>query len=122
MARKSKSSKNNAELRKHKKQLLLPSATLVATAAMKAAIEACEAKVDAIVAECIENNCKFRDQKFEVLMDRTDCLYSDLKKDEEYTGIAGTKRVSDLFRNPIFFLNGANPEDIKQVYTYKGRV
>ncbi|KAF9980083.1 hypothetical protein BGZ65_005576, partial [Modicella reniformis] len=114
MGRKSKKNSSNASiLRKHNKELLLPSATLVATAAMKAAIEACEAKVDAIVTECLENNCKFRDQKFDILLNPNDCLYNTLKT-EGYADIAGTKRVPDLFKNSVFFLNGANPDDIKQ--------
>jgi hypothetical protein len=120
MVRKSKSKRSKAsskasESRKHKKDLLRPSATLVATDSMKAAIKDCIAKVDAIIAECIENNCRFRDQKFDVLLNRTDCLYNDLKKNDDYDGIAGSKRVGDLFKNPVFFLNGAKPDDIKQV-------
>ncbi|KAG0245116.1 hypothetical protein B0O80DRAFT_67808 [Mortierella sp. GBAus27b] len=121
MVRKSKSKRSKAsskatESRKYKKDLLRPSATLVATDSMKAAIKDCIAKVDAIIAECIENNCRFRDQKFDVLLNRTDCLYNDLEKNEDYDGIAGSKRVGDLFKNPVFFLNGAKPEDIKQGY------
>lgn len=82
---------------------------------MTAAREECEAKVEAIVAECLENNCKFRDSKFDLLNDRRNCLYSSLISETVYNDIAGTKRLPDLFRNPVFFLNGASPDDIKQV-------
>ncbi|KAI8601444.1 hypothetical protein EDD21DRAFT_337138 [Dissophora ornata] len=99
---------------KHNKTLRLPSVTLVATVAMIAAREACAAKVDAIVEECMVKNCKFRDSKFDLLNDRRNCLYSSLISETVYKDIAGTKRLPDLFRNPVFFLNGASPEDIKQ--------
>ncbi|KAF8909517.1 hypothetical protein BGZ58_005975, partial [Dissophora ornata] len=81
---------------------------------MKAAREACEAKVDAIVEECIENNCKFRDQKFDLLNNKEGCLYKSEGSTTTYDSIAGVKRVADLFRKPVFFLNGATPDDIKQ--------
>ncbi|KAG0205721.1 hypothetical protein BGX28_002739 [Mortierella sp. GBA30] len=99
---------------KHNKTLQLPSVTLVATSAMAAAREACANKVDAIVEECLANNCKFRDSKFDLLNDRRNCLYSSLISDTVYANIAGSKRLPDLFRNPVFFLNGASPDDIKQ--------
>ncbi|KAG0313113.1 hypothetical protein BGZ99_009077 [Dissophora globulifera] len=123
MAKKTKSSKKipkeviasiAAAQAKHNKTLQLPSATLVATSAMAAAREACSAKVDAIVEECLAQNCKFRDSKFDLLNDRRNCLYSSLVSDTVYSAIAGSKRLPDLFRNPVFFLNGATPQDIKQ--------
>ncbi|KAG0002691.1 hypothetical protein BGZ80_003456 [Entomortierella chlamydospora] len=98
----------------HNLTLRMPSATLVATSAMIAAREACAAKVDAIVEECLSKNCKFRDSKFDLLNDRRNCLYSSLISETVYKDIAGTKRIPDLFRNPVFFLNGASPDDIKQ--------
>ncbi|KAF9109361.1 hypothetical protein BGX27_007691 [Mortierella sp. AM989] len=99
---------------KHSKTLQMPSVTLVATSAMIAAREACAAKVDAIVEECLALNCKFRDSKFDLLNDRRNCLYSSLISETVYKEIAGTKRLTDLFKNPVFFLNGASPDDIKQ--------
>lgn len=100
---------------KHNKTLQMPSVTLVATSAMAAARKACEAKVDAIVQECLENNCRFRDSKFDLLNDRRNCLYNSLISETVYPDIAGTKRIPDLFRKPAFFLNGASPDDIQQV-------
>ncbi|KAF9129624.1 hypothetical protein BGW39_003989 [Mortierella sp. 14UC] len=99
---------------KHNKTLQMPSVTLVATSAMAAARKACEAKVDAIVQECLENNCRFRDVKFDLLNDRRNCLYNSLISETVYANISGTKRIPDLFRNPVFFLNGASPDDIQQ--------
>lgn len=99
---------------KHNKTLQMPSVTLVATSAMAAARKACEAKVDAIVQECLENNCRFRDSKFDLLNDRRNCLYNSLISETVYPDIAGTKRIPDLFRKPAFFLNGASPDDIQQ--------
>ncbi|KAI1319854.1 hypothetical protein EDD11_002848 [Mortierella claussenii] len=110
----SNKSKIVAEILQHKKELLLPSATIVATAAFKAAKEACEAKVDAIVAECIENNTKFRDLKFDLLHDQEGCLLKTTLTETVHRYIAGVKRVPDLIRNPVFFLNGASPDDIMQ--------
>ncbi|KAF8969516.1 hypothetical protein BGZ46_010680 [Entomortierella lignicola] len=115
----SKSKKNTSIAAKvvkaiqHKDILLRPSIPLVATAAMRAARKACEAKVDAIVAECHENNTKFRDTKFDLLDDSDNCLYSTTEK-TMFPGIDGSKRVKDLFRNTTFFQNGASPDDIKQ--------
>jgi hypothetical protein len=100
---------------KHNKSLQLPTATLLATASMIAAKRACELKVDAIVKECQENNSKFRDSKFDLLNDRRNCLYSSLVSETVYADVAGTKRLPDLFSDPVFFLNGAHPDDIKQV-------
>ncbi|KAG0355190.1 hypothetical protein BC939DRAFT_406140 [Gamsiella multidivaricata] len=123
MAKKTKSSKKiskealvqiAAAQAQHNKTLQLPSVTLVATSAMVAAREACAAKVDAIVEECLAKNCKFRDSKFDLLNDRRNCLYASLISETVYKDIAGTKRLPDLFRNPVFFLNGASPDDIKQ--------
>ncbi|KAG0278841.1 hypothetical protein BGZ95_002990 [Linnemannia exigua] len=99
---------------KHNKTLQMPSVTLIATSAMAAARKACEVKVDAIVKECLENNCRFRDVKFDLLNDRRNCLYNSLISETVYADISGTKRIPDLFRNPIFFLNGASPDDIQQ--------
>ncbi|KAG0230208.1 hypothetical protein B0O80DRAFT_451534 [Mortierella sp. GBAus27b] len=100
----------------HNKTLQLPSVTLVATSAMRAARKACTAKVDAIIEECKSKNCKFRDSKFDLLSDRRNSLYSSLVSDTVYSDIAGTKRFPDIFPNdtPAFFLNGASPDDIKQ--------
>ncbi|KAF9192684.1 hypothetical protein BGZ51_005073 [Haplosporangium sp. Z 767] len=98
---------------RHNKALQLPSMTLVATSSMVAAREACAAKVDAIVEECLANNCKFRDSKFDILSDRKECLYASLTSSTVYS-VAGAKRLPDIFRNPVFFLNGVSPDDIKQ--------
>ncbi|KAF8987796.1 hypothetical protein BGZ52_002659 [Haplosporangium bisporale] len=99
---------------KHNKTLQLPSATLLATTAMTAAKEACAAKVDAIVEECLANNRRFRDSKFDLLNDRRRCLYSSLLSDINYESMDGVKRAGEIFRNPVFYLDGANPDDIKQ--------
>ncbi|KAG0372535.1 hypothetical protein BGX24_000132 [Mortierella sp. AD032] len=122
MARKFKSAQriareteaDKAAKAKHNKTLQMPSVTLVATSAMAAARKACEAKVDAIVKECLENNCRFRDAKFDLLNDRRNCLYNSLISETVYADISGTKRIPDLFRKPVFFLNGASPDDILQ--------
>ncbi|KAF9919916.1 hypothetical protein FBU30_010373 [Linnemannia zychae] len=121
MARKFKATKQikdpeaaKAAMAKHNKTLQRPSVTLVATSAMAAARKACEAKVDAIVKECLENNCRFRDSKFDLLNDRRNCLYNSLISETVYNDIAGTKRFPELFRNPVFFMNGVSPDDIQQ--------
>ncbi|KAG0346385.1 hypothetical protein BG004_001849 [Podila humilis] len=99
---------------KHNKTLQLPSATLLATAAMEAAKVACIAKVDAIVAECLANNRRFRDSKFDMLNDRQSCLYANIMSDNNYESMDGVKRVGEIFRNPVFYLDGVKPDDIKQ--------
>lgn len=100
---------------KHNRTLQIPSATLLATAAMTAAKEACIAKVDAIVEECLANNRRFRDSKFDLQNNRFHCLYSSLLSELNYFGISGVKRVGEIIRNPVFFKDGAHPDDIRQV-------
>ncbi|KAG0339858.1 hypothetical protein BG000_001201 [Podila horticola] len=99
---------------KHNRTLQIPSATLLATAAMTAAKEACIAKVDAIVEECLANNRRFRDSKFDLQNNRFHCLYSSLLSELNYFGISGVKRVGEIIRNPVFFKDGAHPDDIRQ--------
>ncbi|KAG0248320.1 hypothetical protein BG011_000210 [Mortierella polycephala] len=118
MAKKTKTTRNAkhsslAAQARRNKALQLPSMTLVATSAMAAAREACAAKVDAIVEECLANNSKFRDSKFDILSDRKNCLYASLTSETVYQ-VAGARRLPDIFRHPVFFLNGVSPDDIKQ--------
>ncbi|KAG0035412.1 hypothetical protein BGZ82_005280 [Podila clonocystis] len=99
---------------KHNKTLQIPSATLLATAAMTAAKEACAAKVDAIVEECLANNRRFRDSKFDLQNNLSHCLYSSLLSELVYSGMTGVKRVGEIIRNPVFYKDGAHPDDIRQ--------
>ncbi|KAF9161648.1 hypothetical protein DFQ26_004343 [Actinomortierella ambigua] len=101
----------------HAKELVQASVTLAATASKQAAIDACIAKVDAIVEECYANNTRFRDSTFDLLNDKASCLVSSATS----SGLPwfmfmvdGAKRVSDLVKNPLFFSDGASPDDIKQ--------
>ncbi|KAG0238145.1 hypothetical protein BGW42_007136 [Actinomortierella wolfii] len=99
----------------HAKELVQASVTLAATASKQAAIDACIAKVDAIVEECYANNCRFRDSTFDLLTDRAACVVSSATSSGEMLYIIdGAKRVSELIKNPVFFLDGASPDDIKQ--------
>ncbi|KAG0015753.1 hypothetical protein BGZ81_011541 [Podila clonocystis] len=99
---------------KHNKTLQIPSTTLLATAAMTAAKAACAAKVDAIVEECLANNRRFRDSKFDLQNNLSHCLYSSLLSELVYSGMTGVKRVGEIIRNPVFYKDGAHPDDIKQ--------
>lgn len=83
----------------------------------------CRAKVDQIVKECRRVNKKYRDAHFDILFDlkfrHRDCLMplvndrtvarpgQDLKPKD-------AKRVTEIFENPQFYINGASANDIRQ--------
>lgn len=82
-----------------------------ATSNLEKAIKQTKEKVEMIAKECRATNRKFRDKEFDLHLDDHDCLYFDnsIKLDK-----TGTKRVSQIFEKPQFFIDGAQYNDIKQ--------
>ncbi|KAF9970260.1 hypothetical protein BGZ73_007071 [Actinomortierella ambigua] len=99
----------------HKKSVK-HSVTLAATASKQAAIEACIAKVDAIVRECRANNSKFRDATFDLRNDRAFCLYSSIVDgaDFDMSNVKGVRRITELYPDAKFFVDGISPDDVQQ--------
>ena len=99
----------------------------------------CKARVDSIVAECRRSNTKYTDPDFNLELDFNSqahhCLYS-LKADAAWLSVRGkegqahytyatsgdklgtvprsVKRVTDIFEDPQFFIDGATASDMCQ--------
>ncbi|KAI5261539.1 cysteine proteinase [Aureobasidium subglaciale] len=85
-------------------------------ASYKQAKEECQAKVQAIVAECSRLNQKYRDRQFEVDLAQHDCIVP-LVDEDNTTGTirpSGVKRVQDIFDKPTFNAEGACGDDVMQ--------
>ncbi|CAG8442082.1 6551_t:CDS:2 [Acaulospora colombiana] len=107
---KTKKKKRNQKLRqdaseKHK------TVAFAATANLEKAIRQTREKVAKIAQEHKAQNRKFRDREFDLFVNKSDCLYSVGK--ESYT-CTDVKRVSSLYKKPQFFIDGVEPNDIKQ--------
>lgn len=98
---------------KRNKTLQIPSFTLLVTAAMTAAKEACAAKVDAIVEECLANNRRFRDSKFDLLNELDRCVLKSTLSENTYAGLDGIKRMGEIICNPALFKDGVHSDDIQ---------
>ncbi|KAJ7648340.1 cysteine proteinase [Mycena polygramma] len=86
-------------------------AGLLVTEELDKALEAAKARVARIAKECRLKNRKFRDIEFDLENDREKCLH----------GLSGgsyspsdVQRVTDIFENPRFFVDGASSSDIVQ--------
>ncbi|CAG8487436.1 7631_t:CDS:2 [Funneliformis caledonium] len=82
-----------------------------ATSNLKKAIQICKNKVEKIAKEHRDLNRKFRDREFDLLISQNDCIYG--KRETDFPP-SDVKRISKIFKNPQFFVNGVEPNDIKQ--------
>ncbi|KAF8594673.1 cysteine proteinase [Ceratobasidium sp. AG-I] len=89
-------------------------AGLLVTAELDAAIARCKAKVNAISKQCRQRNRRFRDTEFDLVDDRDRCLHSLDTEDEKRFSPADVRRVTDIFNNPQFFVDGIQAGDISQ--------
>ncbi|CAG8776373.1 16177_t:CDS:2, partial [Racocetra fulgida] len=83
-----------------------------ATSNLEHAIQQTEEKVAKIAAEYRGQNRKFRDREFDIYVNMNDCLYN--SKKVKFTATNNVKRVTDIYKNPQFFINGVEPNDIRQ--------
>ncbi|CAE6446482.1 unnamed protein product [Rhizoctonia solani] len=89
-------------------------AGLLVTADLDAAIQRCKSKVETIAKECRARNRRFRDVEFDLVDDRDRCLHSlDTEEDNQHSP-ADVLRVTDIFDNPQFFVDGVGADDISQ--------
>ncbi|CAG8545766.1 2665_t:CDS:2 [Dentiscutata heterogama] len=107
--------KKNKKAR-NKRQLLKLSANhettvFAVTYSLEYAIQQTKEKVAKISHECREQNRKFRDREFDLFVNMEDCLYNKKKETFNATNI---KRVTSICKKPQFFIDGVEPNDIKQ--------
>jgi hypothetical protein len=89
-----------------------PIRSVATTRSFGDAVAACKSKVEKISKECRRFNRKYRDAHFDLDLDRKFCISGLVE-----TGSlcpATTKRVHDIFTDPIFFKDGVSAGDIKQ--------
>ncbi|CAE6493790.1 unnamed protein product [Rhizoctonia solani] len=98
-------------------------AGLLCTAELETARARCRRKVDAIIRDCRARNCRYRDIEFDLEGDKQRCLYglNTPKWDPELGELPPTEpadvlRVTQIFEEPQFFIDGANSSDVAQGY------
>ncbi|KAJ5093927.1 Alpha/beta hydrolase fold-3 [Penicillium angulare] len=79
----------------------------------------CLKSVDRIVTECQRVNQKYTDPHFDIELDlksgRKNYLYG-LNQTNEEMRPRGVKRVTEIFENPQFYVNGPTASDVRQGY------
>ncbi|QKX59290.1 uncharacterized protein TRUGW13939_06422 [Talaromyces rugulosus] len=97
-----------------------PKGVVQGSAAVKSYEEArneCELAVRRIVKECEHINQKYTDPHFDLEFDlktgKRNCLDGLRGRNQEMLP-RGVKRVTDIFENPQFFINGPTPGDVRQ--------
>ncbi|KAF8993311.1 hypothetical protein BDQ17DRAFT_1546123 [Cyathus striatus] len=85
---------------------------IIVTAEFEKTVEECRKRVKRISRECRAKNRKFRDVEFDLEMDRDRCLHG-LKTPAVYIP-ADVQRVTQIFEQPKFFIDGADSNDIIQ--------
>ncbi|KAF8687915.1 Cysteine proteinase, partial [Rhizoctonia solani] len=94
---------------------------LLCTAELEIARERCHQKVEEIIRDCRERNCRYRDIEFDLEDDQERCLYglNRLALPPAEPGKlplepADVLRVTQIFEEPEFFIDGASSSDVVQ--------
>ncbi|KAL0581784.1 hypothetical protein V5O48_000261 [Marasmius crinis-equi] len=87
-------------------------AGLLVAGELEKALEECKEKVTRIAGECRAKNRRFRDHEFDLENDRHRCLHG-LSSSEGFNP-SDVQRVTQIFENPRFFIDGADSNDIVQ--------
>ncbi|KAJ7483514.1 hypothetical protein FB451DRAFT_1234839 [Mycena latifolia] len=88
-------------------------AGLLVTAELEKALAECKALVERIARDCRAQNRRFRDVEFDLENDKERCLFGLSKENAEYSP-SDVQRVTKIFKDPSFFVEGADSNDIVQ--------
>ncbi|KAJ6467998.1 hypothetical protein C8R47DRAFT_1152164 [Mycena vitilis] len=88
-------------------------AGLLVTNELETALRKCKALVERIAKDCRAKNRRFRDVEFDLENDRERCLFG-LSKENRELAPSDVQRVTKIFSNPSFFIDGADSNDLVQ--------
>ncbi|KAJ7748697.1 hypothetical protein B0H16DRAFT_1319778 [Mycena metata] len=88
-------------------------AGLLVTNELEKARAGCKVQVERIAKDCRAKNRRFRDVEFDLENDRQRCLFGLSKENREYRP-SDVQRVTKIFGNPSFFVDGADSNDVIQ--------